>query len=100
MLIPSFKEISEVAESRYALVVLASKRARKIIDGSEPFREIESTSPVSIAINEIINNDVLFGEKMSDKDYEEKIKKEKLEKLEVLKNSSIETSYGASQEEF
>ncbi len=34
MIIPSFKDLSEVANSRYELAILVSKRARKLIDGN------------------------------------------------------------------
>ena len=34
MIIPSFKELKEVADSRYELAILVSKRARKLIDGN------------------------------------------------------------------
>lgn len=53
MLKPPINELLELAGSRYALVVAASKRARKIIEGELPLVDIDSIKPVSIATEEI-----------------------------------------------
>ncbi|GAA0734680.1 DNA-directed RNA polymerase subunit omega [Clostridium oceanicum] len=53
MINPSIVDLMEKVDNRYALVVLASQRARQIIAGEEPLIDIESTKPVTIAINEI-----------------------------------------------
>ena len=47
-------------DSRYTLIVMASKRARQIVDGSEPLIETESLKPVSIATEEIGAGEVTF----------------------------------------
>ena len=54
MLNPSFEGILKEGDSRYTLVMLASKRARQIIEGSKPLIETDSKKPVSIAIEEIL----------------------------------------------
>ncbi|GAA0124219.1 DNA-directed RNA polymerase subunit omega [Clostridium sp. CTA-19] len=61
MINPSIVDLLNKVENRYSLVVATSKRARQIIDGSEPLIETESTKPVTIAIKEI-NQDVLLSE--------------------------------------
>lgn len=84
MNIPSFNELREIANSRYGLVMLVSKRARKIVDGNEALIQTKIEKPVSIAIEEIIDGAVKFGEPMSDKEYSEKIKLEKQEKYQQI----------------
>lgn len=89
MIIPSFKEIDEVADSRYSLVMLVSKRARKIVDGAEPLIYTKNMSPVTIAIEEIIDKDIVFGESMPDREYEKKIEQEKIEKIKFIKERKL-----------
>ena len=48
-----------VVNSRYSIVLAASKRARQIIDGAEPMVENpKCNKPLSIAVDEIMNGDV------------------------------------------
>lgn len=61
MLYPPINELLEKVDSRYTLVVAASKRARQLIDGDEmrisaPY----SKKPVSIATQEIYEEQVLY----------------------------------------
>lgn len=72
MIIPSFKELKEVADSRYELAILVSKRARKLIDGNPALVDTDSDKPVTIAIEEIMAGKIKLGEKLSDSEYEEK----------------------------
>ena len=90
MYIPSFYELEQVTDSRYSLVVLVSKRARKLVEGSDPLIETSDTKPVSVAKEEVMDGSIVYGETMSDKKYKEKIEKEKEEKLEILKNKKLE----------
>ena len=63
MLRPSYSELMEVLNkqegidikvtSRYTIVIAAAKRARQLIDGSEPLSDTESGKAVSVAINEM-----------------------------------------------
>lgn len=89
MIIPSFDEIRDVTDSRYALVILVSKRAKKLVDGSRPFVDIDSEKSVSIAIEEVMEKKIVFGEPMSNKEYDEKIQAEKDKKLEILKMEKL-----------
>ena len=53
MINPSVVDLLEKIHDRYSLVMLTSKRARQIIEGSEPKISIDSNKPLTIAINEI-----------------------------------------------
>lgn len=45
MLNPSFQELREKGDSRYTLVMLVAKRARKIVENAEPLVETNSKNP-------------------------------------------------------
>ncbi len=53
-----------VVQSRYSIVMAASKRARQLVDGAEPLVSAKGSKPLSTAVEEIysqkvtiINND-------------------------------------------
>lgn len=60
MINPSVVDLLEKVHDRYSLVILTAKRARQIIDGSNPQVEIDSNKPLTIAINEVNNNSINF----------------------------------------
>ncbi|MDR5658328.1 DNA-directed RNA polymerase subunit omega [Serpentinicella sp. ANB-PHB4] len=60
MLYPPITELLDKVDSRYTLVIAASKRARQLIDDHEPNVEHESNKPVSIATKEIYENFVTY----------------------------------------
>lgn len=60
MLNPSFAHVLEKGDSRYTLVMLAAKRARQIVEGSEPLIDTNSKKAVTIAIEEIIDGKVKY----------------------------------------
>lgn len=90
MIIPSFKDLNEVANSRYELAILVSKRARKIIDGNPKLIDTDSEKPVTIALEEVLAGKIKFGEKLSDSQYEKKIAEEKEELIAKIKEDKIE----------
>ena len=47
-----------VVNSRYSIVMATSKRARQIIDGSDPLVISKIDKPLSIAVEEIMRGDV------------------------------------------
>ena len=53
MINPSVVDLLEKIHDRYSLVMLTSKRARQIIEGSDAKISVESNKPLTIAINEI-----------------------------------------------
>lgn len=50
---PTIVELSEKVDSRYTLVVEASKRARQLVDGAQPLVDPKNMKPLKIAIEEI-----------------------------------------------
>lgn len=60
MLNPSFKELADKGDSRYTLVMLTAKRARKIIEGAEPLVETSSKKAVSIALQEVLEGAITY----------------------------------------
>lgn len=60
MLNPSFAHVLEKGDSRYTLVMLAAKRARQIVEGSELLIDTNSKKAVTIAIEEIIDGKVKY----------------------------------------
>ena len=50
---PTIVELSEKVDSRYTLVVEASKRARPLVDGAQPLVDPKDMKPLKIAIEEI-----------------------------------------------
>ena len=53
MLYPSINKLTEQVDSKYTLVVMASRRAREIINGEMPITAIDVDKAVSIATKEI-----------------------------------------------
>ena len=60
MLYPAVDDLLKKVESRYTLIMVTSKRARQIIEGSKPLVNTESIKPVSIAIEEIDQDKLEF----------------------------------------
>ena len=50
---PTIVELSVKVDSRYTLVVEASKRARQLVDGAQPLVDPKDMKPLKIAIEEI-----------------------------------------------
>ena len=67
MINPSFEELEKIHVSRYAIVVMASKRSRRIVDGSKPPIQTKNKKPVSIAIEEIMEGKVVEAEEKASK---------------------------------
>lgn len=61
MNIPSFKTIDEITDSRYALVMLVSKRSRELVDGKDALIDTDLKKPVSIAIQEAVEGTITFA---------------------------------------
>lgn len=60
MINPPIIDLLAKVEDRYSLVVIASKRAREIIDGDDILTNIKSEKPVTIAVNEINEDKLTF----------------------------------------
>jgi DNA-directed RNA polymerase subunit omega len=53
-------ELLQKADCRYTLVVETAKRARQIVDGSQPLTSKVETNPVSQAVNEIREGKITY----------------------------------------
>jgi DNA-directed RNA polymerase subunit omega len=53
MIYPEADKIEEQVESKYALVILAAKRAKQIKEGARPLIPTDSGNPLTIALDEI-----------------------------------------------
>lgn len=60
MLYPSINELLEKVDSRYTLVLLASKRARQLVEGDKAFSDTKSKKAVSIAVQEIVEGKITY----------------------------------------
>lgn len=53
---PPIRSLTEKVECRYSLVMVAARRARQIVNGSEPMLNLKEDKPVSVALKEIDAN--------------------------------------------
>lgn len=60
MINPSIVDLLKKTGNRYSLVIVTSKRARQLIDGSEETIKTVSNKPLTIAINEVNEGTVEF----------------------------------------
>lgn len=60
MLNPSLIDLLKGGESKYSLVMVISKRARQIVDNSKPLIDTNSSKPVTIALEELLENKLEF----------------------------------------
>ena len=58
MINPSIMDLLKKVDDRYSLVIVTSKRARQIRDGSDPMVATKSKKPLTIAINEVNEGEV------------------------------------------
>ncbi|WP_196594626.1 DNA-directed RNA polymerase subunit omega [Pectinatus sottacetonis] len=57
---PSMDELMPKVDSKYTLVVLASKRARQLLDGAKVKAEKTSTKNVTNALEEVAENKITY----------------------------------------
>lgn len=76
-----------VVNSRYSIVMATSKRARQIIDGSEPLVKASCDKPFSIAVEELYQGKVkILG------DGEDMLEDETAEQMDTFKAADIENA--------
>ncbi|MGI6206010.1 MAG: DNA-directed RNA polymerase subunit omega [Anaerovoracaceae bacterium] len=80
MLYPSINELRKKVDSRYTLVILASKRARDLIDGYPPLVDIGIDKPVSIATEEIAEDKITYSRKFHSEEEAEQMAEEEIER--------------------
>lgn len=71
MIYPTLSSLMEKVDSKYTLVVAVSKRARQLVDGQPKLTNVESNKPVTIAINEINENKIIYERSKPEKQPEE-----------------------------
>jgi len=71
MIYPTLSSLLEKVDSKYTLVVAVSKRARQLVDGQPKLTKVDSNKPVTIAINEINDNKIIYERNKSEKVEEE-----------------------------
>lgn len=57
---PPVELLREKVDSRYTLVVTASKRARQLLEGAPKLVEVPSTKPVTIALQELAQDKLTY----------------------------------------
>lgn len=60
MINPSIMDLLKKVDDRYSLVIVTSRRARQIIDGSDPLVATKSKKPLTIAINEVNEGEISY----------------------------------------
>ncbi|MBI2122569.1 MAG: DNA-directed RNA polymerase subunit omega [Armatimonadetes bacterium] len=60
MIKPPLEALLDRVENKYALVIVASKRARQLKEGALPMVDIDSANPVTIALEEIAAGKIRF----------------------------------------
>lgn len=61
MLNPSNKQIlKEEGDSKYTMVMVVAKRARQLVEGAEPKVDTKSNKPVTIALEELLEDKIEF----------------------------------------
>ncbi|HEV8339840.1 MAG TPA: DNA-directed RNA polymerase subunit omega [bacterium] len=53
MIKPPLEALLDRVDNKYALVIVAAKRARQLKEGALPMVDVETANPVSIALEEI-----------------------------------------------
>ena len=69
---PNVLELLEHADSRYTLVVEASKRGRQIVGGSQPLIDAHEMKPLKIAVEEINRDLIAYDSPVLDEEQTEK----------------------------
>jgi DNA-directed RNA polymerase subunit omega len=57
---PPLEALLDRVENKYALVIVAAKRARQLKDGALPMVDIDSGNPVTVALEEIAAGKIRF----------------------------------------
>ncbi len=60
MIKPPLEALLDRVSNKYALVIVAAKRARQLKDGALPMVDVDSGSPVTIALEEIAAGKIRF----------------------------------------
>ncbi|WP_270303315.1 DNA-directed RNA polymerase subunit omega [Baileyella intestinalis] len=95
LLYPSINELTEKADSKYTLAMLAAKRARDIIDGKPVLTEHEKERPVSTATYEI-SEDLITYKRVEEEEEEDQTEPVHVSETDI---SDDETDEDESEDE-
>ena len=68
---PNVLELLEHSDSRYTLVVEASKRGRQIVAGSQPLIDAHEMKPLKVAVEEINRDLITYDNPVMDEEQTE-----------------------------
>ncbi len=77
---PNINELMECVDSKYVLAVVAAKRARNMIDANPELSATVGVNPVSIALNEVVEDKLVWGDQATIEAAEAAATEEKPEK--------------------
>jgi len=60
MIYPAIGDLMQHVDSRYTLVVVTAKRARKIVEGAPKLVHVDSDKAVTVAVNEIARGKIKY----------------------------------------
>jgi DNA-directed RNA polymerase subunit omega len=60
MIKPPLEALLDRVDSKYALVIVAAKRARQLKEGALPLVDVDSANPVTVALEEIAAGKIRF----------------------------------------
>jgi DNA-directed RNA polymerase subunit omega len=60
MIYPSADKIDEQVDSKYALVIMAAKRAKLLKEGGRPLIQTDSGNPLTVALEEIAHGSIRY----------------------------------------
>ncbi len=96
---PAINDLIDRAENKYELVLATAKRARELVDGSDPLVKVVVDNPVSIATQEIADDEVKIVrfEKTPDEEIAET--EELFEQAESAESEAVPTIAEMAEEE-
>ena len=68
---PNILELLQHSDSRYTLVVEASKRGRQIVAGSQPLIDAHEMKPLKVAVEEINRDLITYDNPVMDEEQAE-----------------------------
>lgn len=60
MIEPAIGKLMKKADCKFTLVIETAKRARQLADGANRLSECKSNKPVTIAVNEILEDKITY----------------------------------------
>lgn len=60
MIKPPLESLLDRVENKYALVIVAAKRARQLKEGALPMVDVDTGNPVTVALEEIAAGKIRF----------------------------------------